>query len=56
MACVIKPMTSNLTVPGLLKFNNTRMKCYTSGIVTSVVFIERRIDTILRIQGKLYNK
>ena len=55
MACVIKPMSSNLTVPGLLKFNNTRMKCYTSGIVTSVVFIERRIDTILRTCHILYN-
>ena len=56
ITCVIKPMNSNLTVPGLLKFNNTTVICYTSGIVTGVVFNERRIDNILRIQGKLNNE
>ena len=51
-----KQLISNLTIPGLLKFNNTTITCYVSGIVTSVGFIEKTIDTILRIQGKLYNK
>ena len=52
----IKTTNSSLIIPGLLKFNNIKITCYASGIVTGVGYFDRRIDTTLRIQGRLYNK
>ena len=52
----IQTTNSNITIPGLLKFNNTKITCYASAIGVDNIYFNKSFDTILRIQGRLYNE
>ena len=43
-------MSSTLTIPGLLKYNNTLVRCYAGGIIEGKIFFAHNNST-LRIQG-----
>ena len=47
--------SSNLTIPGLLQFNNTVVRCLASGLLDNNVPYNNFIESTLRIQGNYSN-